>query len=351
MKRLASGDAKPVLRVARVGCVSVASVSAGASAVWRCLSRGAIHRFDGVFRAMGALSAVGVFVTLAAVLVALTQAAWPAFEAFGPKFLVTDSWNPVTDSFGALSSVFGTVATAFMSMALAVPVAYGVAFFLTQVAPEWLARPVAIAVELLAGIPSIIYGMWGLLVLAPFVRHSLQPFFESLLGHVLVIGPLFRGPCYGVGIMTASWILAAMVLPYIAAFLREIFETVPGMLKESAYALGATTWDVMSDVILPYVRVAAMGGVVLGLGRALGETMAVTFVVGNAHRISASLFAPGTTISATIANEFNEATGALYTSSLLALGLILFVITFLVLAAGRALVRVLDRDKLGLRGR
>ncbi|MER2519554.1 MAG: phosphate ABC transporter permease subunit PstC [Bdellovibrionales bacterium] len=318
---------------------------------WRCLPRLAAARFDFVFRSMSALCAVGVFVTLSAVLIVLAIAAWPAFQAFGPKFFVADVWNPVTDSFGALSSVFGTVVTAFLAMAIAVPIAYGIAFFLTQLAPAWLARPVAIAVELLAGIPSIIYGMWGLLALAPFVRHSLQPTLESFLGPIPVIGSLFRGPCYGVGIMTASWILAIMVLPYVATFLREIFETVPDMLKESAYALGATTWDVMSQVIMPYVRVAAMGGVVLGLGRALGETMAVTFVVGNAHRISPSLFAPGTTISSTIANEFNEATGALYTSSLLALGLILFVITFLVLAAGRLLVRMLDKDRTGMRGR
>ncbi len=323
----------------------------GRGAAWRFLPRWAIRRFDPVFRGMSALCAVGVFATLAAVLISLTLAAWPAFQTFGPKFLVADAWNPVTDSFGALSSVFGTVVTASLAMALAVPVSYGIAFFLTQLAPAWLARPVALAVELLAGIPSIIYGMWGLLALAPFVRHSLQPTLEALLGPIPVIGSLFKGPCYGVGVMTASWILAVMVLPYIATFLREIFETVPDMLKESAYALGATTWEVMSQVIMPYVRVAAMGGVVLGLGRALGETMAVTFVVGNAHRISASLFAPGTTISATIANEFNEATGALYTSSLLALGLILFAITFLVLAAGRLLVRMLDKDKNGMRGR
>lgn len=308
-------------------------------------------RFDPVFRGLSASCAAGVFLTLAAVLVALTLSAWPAFETFGARFLVTDAWNPVTESFGALSSIFGTVVTAFLAMALAVPVALGIAFFLTQLAPEWLARPVAIAVELLAGIPSIIYGMWGLLALAPFVRHSLQPVLEAAIGPVPIIGALFRGPCYGVGIMTASWILAAMVLPYIATFLREVFETVPDMLKESAYALGATTWDVMSQVIMPYVRVAAMGGVVLGLGRALGETMAVTFVVGNAHRISASLFAPGTTISATIANEFNEATGDLYVSSLLALGLLLFVITFLALAAGRLLVRMLEKDRHGMRGR
>lgn len=308
-------------------------------------------RFDPVFRALSASCAAGVFLTLAAMLVALLLAAWPAFEAFGMGFFITESWNPVTESFGALSSIYGTVVTAFLAMALAVPVALGIAFFLTQIAPAWLARPIGIAVELLAGIPSIIYGMWGLLALAPFARHTLQPTLESALGPVPVIGALFKGPCYGVGIITASWILAVMVLPYIATFLREIFGTVPDMMKESAYALGATTWDVMSQIIMPYVRVAAMGGVVLGLGRALGETMAVTFVVGNAHRISASLFAPGTTISATIANEFNEATGDLYVSSLLALGLILFAITFLALAAGRLLVRMLEKDKRGMRGR
>ncbi len=300
-------------------------------------------RFDALFRGLTALCAAGEFVVLSSIVLVLALAGWPALSRFGWRFFVVESWNPVTEKFGALAPVYGTLATSFIAMALALPVSFGVAFFLTELAPRWMRRPVGTAIELLAGIPSIVYGMWGLFVLAPLVRHHVQPFFEAALGRVPLIGPLVRGPSYGIGIFTAGCILAIMILPFIAAFMRDVFETVPDMLKESAYALGATTWDVMRQVMLPYVKTAAMGGVMLGLGRALGETMAVTFVVGNAHRISASLFAPGTTISATIANEFNEAVGDMYTSALLALGLILFLISFAALAAGRLLLRYLDR--------
>jgi phosphate transport system permease protein len=218
-----------------------------------------------------------------------------------------------------------------------------IAFFLTELCPQWLRRPIGIAIELLAGIPSIIYGIWGLFVFAPFLQETLQPFLINTLGHAPLIGPLFGGPPYGIGLLTAGLILAIMVLPFVTSISRDVFEAVPAVLKEAAYGLGCTTWEVARNVVLPYARVGVIGGIMLGLGRALGETMAVTFVIGNAHRISASILAPGTTISATIANEFTEAVGDLYTSALIALGLILFVITFIVLAIARYLLLRIER--------
>ena len=227
-------------------------------------------------------------------------------------------------------------------MAIAVPVGIGIAIFLTELCPPTLRRPIGIAIELLAGIPSIIYGIWGLFVFAPFLQQYVQPALIALFGHVPVLSSLFAGPPYGIGMLTASLILAIMVLPFVASISRDVFETVPPMLKKSAYGIGCTTWEVVSNIVIPYTRVGVIGGVMLGLGRALGETMAVTFVIGNAHRISASLIAPGTTISATIANEFTEAVGDLYTSSLIALGLILFMITFIVLAIARVMLMRLN---------
>jgi phosphate transport system permease protein len=218
-----------------------------------------------------------------------------------------------------------------------------IALFLTELCPMWLRRPIGIAVELLAGIPSIIYGIWGLFVFAPFLQSTLQPALIDGFGDVPVLSALFEGPPYGIGILTASLILAIMVLPFVTSISRDVFEAVPPVLKEAAYGVGCTTWEVVRHVVLPFARVGVIGGVMLGLGRALGETMAVTFVIGNAHKVSASILAPGTTISATIANEFTEAVGALYTSSLIALGLILFVITFIVLAAARLLLLQLDK--------
>ncbi len=228
-------------------------------------------------------------------------------------------------------------------MLIAVPVGLMIAFFLTELCPQWLRRPIGIAVELLAGIPSIIYGIWGLFMFAPFLQQTLQPFLIDTLGNVPLIAPLFAGPPYGIGMLTSGLILAIMVLPFVTSISRDVFEAVPAVLKEAAYGLGCTTWEVVRNVVLPYARVGVIGGVMLGLGRALGETMAVTFVIGNAHRISASVLAPGTTISATIANEFTEAVGDLYTSSLIALGLILFVITFIVLAAARYMLMRIER--------
>jgi phosphate transport system permease protein len=228
-------------------------------------------------------------------------------------------------------------------MLFAVPIGLLIAFFLTELCPLWLRRPIGIAIELLAGIPSIIYGIWGLFVFAPFLQETLQPFLINTLGNVPFIGPLFGGPPYGIGLLTAGLILAIMVLPFITSISRDVFEAVPAVLKEAAYGLGCTTWEVARNVVLPYARVGVIGGIMLALGRALGETMAVTFVIGNAHRIAASLLAPGTTISATIANEFTEAVGDLYTSALIALGLILFVITFIVLAIARYLLLRIER--------
>jgi phosphate transport system permease protein len=249
----------------------------------------------------------------------------------------------VKERFGALAPIYGTIVSSVIAMLVAVPVGLGIAIFLTELCPQWLRRPVGTAIELLAGIPSIIYGIWGLFVFAPFLQRYVQPFLIATLGEIPGIGWLFAGPPYGIGILTAGLILGIMVLPFIASITRDVFETVPPVLKESAYGLGATKWEVVWKVVLPYTRVGVIGGVMLALGRALGETMAVTFVIGNAHRISASILQPGTTISASIANEFVEAIEVLHTSSLMALGLILFLITFIVLAAARLLLAGLNK--------
>jgi phosphate transport system permease protein len=257
--------------------------------------------------------------------------------------LATSSWNPVTEKFGALAPIYGTLMTSAIAMSVAVPVGLMIAVFLTELCPVWLRRPIGIAIELLAGIPSIIYGIWGLFVFAPFLQQVVQPFLINAFGSVPGLSSLFAGPPYGIGVLTAGLILAIMVLPFITSISRDVFNTVPPVLKEAAYGVGCTTWEVVRSIVLPYTRVGVIGGVMLGLGRALGETMAVTFVIGNAHRISGSLLAPGTTISATIANEFTEAVGDLYTSSLIALGLLLFVITFIVLACARFMLMRMER--------
>jgi phosphate transport system permease protein len=293
---------------------------------------------DRVFHGATLFFALLVLVILGGVILSLVRGAWPALSTFGPGFLTREVWNPVTEQFGALAPIYGTLVTSLIAMLIGVPVSFGIALFITELCPPWLKRPLGIAIELLAGIPSIIYGIWGLFVLAPYLQRHVQPFLIHPLGPIPGIGQLFKGPPYGVGILTAGLILAIMVLPFITSVTRDVFETVPAMLKESAYGLGATTWEVVSRVVLPYCRVGVIGGIMLGLGRALGETMAVTFVIGNAHRISASLLAPGTTISAAIANEFTEAVGETYTSSLIALGLVLFAITFIVLAAAKLLL-------------
>ena len=290
------------------------------------------------FRWLTRIAAISVLLILAAVIVSLIIGSLPALRTFGFGFLVTEVWNPVTEKFGALPAIYGTLVTSAIAMLIAVPIGLLIAMFLTELCPQSLRRPIGIAIELLAGIPSIIYGIWGLFVFAPFLQETLQPFLIDTLGNLPGIGALFAGPPYGIGILTAGLILAIMVLPFITSISRDVFEAVPPMLKEAAYGLGCTTWEVMRYVVLPYTRIGVIGGVMLALGRALGETMAVTFVIGNAHRIATSILAPGTTISATIANEFTEAVGDLYTSSLIALGLILFVITFIVLACARLML-------------
>ena len=298
---------------------------------------------DAVFRQLTRAAAVGVLILLSAVIFSLVKGSIPALQTFGFGFLFSERWNPVTENFGALPAIYGTVITSFIAMLIAVPIGLMIAFFLTELCPQWLRRPIGTAIELLAGIPSIIYGIWGLFVFAPFLQETLQPFLISTLGNVPGVGSLFAGPPYGIGMLTAGLILAIMVLPFVTSISRDVFEAVPAVLKEAAYGIGCTKWEVTRKVVLPYARVGVIGGIMLGLGRALGETMAVTFVIGNAHRISASILAPGTTISATIANEFTEAVGDLYTSALIALGLILFVITFIVLAIARYLLSRIER--------
>ena len=295
------------------------------------------------FRVLTRTAAIAVLIILGAVILSLIQGSVPALRAFGLNFLIEERWNPVTERFGALAPIYGTLVTAFISMLIAVPVGLMIAVFLTELCPMRLRRPVGIAIELLAGIPSIIYGIWGLFMFAPFLQQTLQPFLIAVFGDIPVLSSLFAGPPYGIGVLTAGLVLAIMVLPFITSISRDVFESVPPVLKEAAYGIGCTTWEVVRHVVLPYARVGVIGGIMLGLGRALGETMAVTFVIGNAHRVSASLLAPGTTISATIANEFTEAVGDLYTSSLIALGLILFVITFIVLAAARFMLLQIER--------
>ena len=305
--------------------------------------RGPQHLFDGLFRGATLFFGLFILLILGGVAISLVVGSSDAFKAFGLNFLVSDTWNPATDKFGALVPIYGTLMTSVIAMIVGIPLSFGVAVFITELCPPMLKRPLSIAIELLAGIPSIIYGIWGLFVFAPFMQATVQPFLIHTIGRVPVIGALFSGPPFGIGILTAGLILAIMVLPFISSIMRDVFETVPAMLRESAYGLGCTTWEVVWRVVLPYTKVGVVGGIMLGLGRAMGETMAVTFVIGNAHHINASLFAPATTISATIANEFTEALGDLYVSSLVAIGLILFGITFIVLASAQIMLRSLER--------
>jgi phosphate transport system permease protein len=294
---------------------------------------------DFTFKMITQTAAITVLVLLVGVIVALVHGSLPAWRAFGFGFFTSESWNPVTEKFGALPAIYGTLLTSFIAMLIGVPVSLGIAIFLTEICPQWLRRTIGIAIELLAGIPSIIYGIWGLFVFAPWFQVHVQPLLIDTFANIPVLNQLFAGPPYGIGLLTAGLILGVMVLP----FITSITDTVPPVLKEAAYGIGCTRWEVMRRVVIPYTRVGIIGGVMLGLGRALGETMAVTFVIGNAHRIAASVMAPGTTISASIANEFNEAVGDLYTSSLIALGLILFLITFIVLAFARLMLMRIER--------
>jgi phosphate transport system permease protein len=297
--------------------------------------------FKGLFAGAGWL----VLVVLVGAALSMLWGGREAFATFGWRFLVSADWDAVQRQFGALVPIYGTVVTALIAMLIAVPVSFGIALFLTEVAPPWLRAPIGAAIELLAGIPSIIYGMWGLFVFVPFMAAHVVPFLTAHLGEWPLLGPLFRGPPLGIGMLTAGIVLAVMVIPFISAVMRDVFLSVPTRLKESAYALGSTTWEVVWDVVLPYSRTAVIGGVFLGLGRALGETMAVTFVLGNAHRLSASLLMPGNSIAATLANEFTEADSDLYRSSLIALGFLLFVVTFLVLAIAKWMLMQLARKE------
>jgi phosphate transport system permease protein len=303
---------------------------------------------DAQFRSLTWLASVGVMAIFAGVIASLLIGAMPAIKAYGLPFVYTEAWNPVTEKFGALASVYGTLITSFIAMAIAVPIGIGTAIFLTEICPRSLRRPIGIAIELLAGIPSIIYGIWGMFVFAPIFQSTLQPWLIELFADVPIMQNLLAGPPYGIGIFTASFILSIMILPFISAVTRDVFETVPATLKEAAYAMGCTTWEVMWRIVLPFTRTGVVGGAMLALGRALGETMAVTFVIGNAHHLLPSLFAPGTTISATIANEFTEAVGDLYRSSLIEMGLILFAITFVVLASAQLMLGALERRAGGI---
>jgi phosphate transport system permease protein len=298
---------------------------------------------DEAFKAITKGSAITVLVLLAGVMLALLHGSLPAWKAFGFGFFTSQSWNPVTEQFGALPAIYGTLLTSFIAMLIGVPISLGIAMFLTEISPQRLRRPIGIAIELLAGIPSIIYGIWGLFVFAPWFQVHVQPLLIDTFADVPVLNQLFAGPPYGIGMLTAGLILAVMVLPFITSITREVFDTVPPVLKEAAYGIGCTRWEVMRRVVIPYTRVGVIGAIMLGLGRALGETMAVTFVIGNAHKIFPSILAPGTTISATIANEFTEAVGDLYTAALVALGLILFLITFIVLACARYMLMRIER--------
>ncbi|HEY7905278.1 MAG TPA: phosphate ABC transporter permease subunit PstC [Casimicrobiaceae bacterium] len=300
---------------------------------------------DAVFEGITRLFAMIVLGSLAAILIALAMSAWPAMAKFGPAFFVTNVWNPVKLQFGGLAPIYGTLVTSAIALLIGVPVSFGIAIFLTEMCPPMLKRPLGTAVELLAAIPSIIYGMWGLFVFAPWFADHVQPAMTATLGRLPLVGALFQGAPSGIGFFTAGIILAVMVIPFIASVMRDVFEVVPTVLKESAYGLGSTTWEVVWNVVLPYTRVGVIGGIMLGLGRALGETMAVTFVIGNAYRINAGLFNPGNSIASALANEFNEASDPVHRASLIALGLVLFVLTFIVLAASRYLIARLERGE------
>ncbi len=295
---------------------------------------------DALFAGMVRAAGIFVLLLLGGIIVVLFIGGLPAFRQFGAGFLISDDWDPVQEVYGAAVPVFGTLITAVLALLMAVPLAFGIAFYLTELAPQWFRRPVGTAIELLAAVPSIIYGMWGFFVIVPIMAEYVQPFIIDNLGDLPLIGDFFQGPPFGTGLFTAAMILAVMIIPFIAATMRDVFLTVPAVFKESAYGLGCTTWEVMRSVVIPYTRVSVVGGIMLGLGRALGETMAVTFVIGNTNRIATTIFGPGNTIASIVALEFPESqSGSLKLSALLALGFILFVISFIVLAISRMLLK------------
>jgi phosphate transport system permease protein len=300
---------------------------------------------DFLFHKITLLFAASVLLVLVGIIVSLAIGAAPAFREFGAGFITSAEWDPTNDKFGALIAIWGTLATSLIALLVAFPISFGIALFLTEICPVWLRRPLGTAVELLAGIPSIIYGMWGLFVFAPLFADHVQPLLKATLGQLPFIGPLFQGPTMGIGILTAGLILAVMIIPFISSVMRDVFEIVPTVIKESAYGLGCTKWEVVRKVVLPYTRNGVVGGVMLGLGRALGETMAVTFVIGNANELSWSLLGPGNSISSTLANEFAEASSQLHVASLFALALILFAITFIVLSAAKLMLVGMSRKE------
>ena len=300
---------------------------------------------DFFFHKITMLFAASVLLVLIGIIVSLFIGAAPAFKEFGFAFLTTVEWDPVNDQYGAAIAIVGTLATSFIALIIAFPISFGIALFLTEICPVWLKRPLGTAVELLAGVPSIIYGMWGLFVFAPLFAEYCQPFLKATLGPLPIIGHLFTGPMMGIGIVTAGLILSIMIIPFIASVMRDVFEIVPAVLKESAYGLGCTRWEVVRKIVMPYTKTGVVGGVMLGLGRALGETMAVTFVIGNANKLSWSLFAAGNSISSTLANEFAEAEKPLHVASLFSLALILFIITFIVLSAAKLMLAGMARKE------
>ncbi|WP_420923679.1 phosphate ABC transporter permease subunit PstC [Actinobacillus pleuropneumoniae] len=296
------------------------------------------HPFvEGLFKHTTQFFAWLVFAMLAAILISLVIGSWDSLTRFGLSFLWTNDWDPINENFGALVPVIGTLISALIALLIAVPISFGIAVFLTELAPEWLKRPIGVAVEMLAAIPSIICGMWGLFVFVPLFQEYIQPTLIEVLGDLPLIGVLFSGAPFGIGLFTAGLVLAIMIIPYIASMMREVFGVVPPMLKEGAYGLGSTTWEVVWKIVLPYTKAGVVGSMMLGLGRALGETMAVTFVIGNAFNLPESLFSPSASIASSIANEFNEATG-LQKSALMELGLILFLITTAVLSISRLMI-------------
>jgi phosphate transport system permease protein len=300
---------------------------------------------DVLFRRTTLFFALLVLLILGAIIFSLVKGSLPAWEKFGIGFLTSTAWNPVTHEYGAANAIYGTVVTSFIALLFGIPVSFGIAVFLTELCPNWLKRPLGTAVELLAGIPSIIYGMWGLFVFAPLFAEYVQPTLTKYFGGIPIIGALFQGPPMGIGVLAAGIILAVMVIPFIAAVMRDVFDVVPAVLKESAYGLGATTSEVVRHIVLPYTKAGVVGGIMLGLGRALGETMAVTFVIGNAPKIAASIFEPGSSIASTLANEFAEASNELHIASLISLGLVLFLITFTVLTLAQLMLRQLRKGE------
>ena len=300
---------------------------------------------DFLFHAITQFFSMLVLFVLAGIIGSLLINAWPALKTFGPGFFLDAEWDIVHDQFGGLISIYGTLVSSIIALAIAVPLSFGIAVFLTEMCPDFLKRPLGTAVELLAAVPSIIYGMFGLFVFAPIFGDYIEPALQATIGKIPLIGILFSGPTNGIGMLCAGLILAMMILPFIASVMRDVFEIVPPVLKESAYGIGCTRWEVVTRIVLPYTQAGVVGGVMLGLGRALGETMAVTFVIGNASRISPSLFAPGSSIASTLANQFGEADAGLHFSSLFALGLALFFITFVVLALAKWMLLRMEKAK------